>query len=166
LATERAFHPAFHIEEVQDLDAAWADLEPLIEGIIEYHRPWDARVLLEDWSPRIRAVMVPGPDTLVLLARDDGGNAVAFLHAVMLRDGGIFDHVVGMVENIFIAESSRGSGIGTAFMEHFEAWAKAEGAIEYRLHVNAGNELGQRFWNREGYQPAEYVMRKPVETQP
>jgi GNAT superfamily N-acetyltransferase len=163
LATERSFK--FDIEVVRDLDACWAELEPLVEGIIDYHRPWDTRLLREDWSPRIKAVMVPGPDTLVLLARDSEGVPVAFVHAAMLRDGGIFDHVVGMVENIFIVERARGAGIGTAFMERFEAWAKAEGAVEYRLHVSAGNKLGQRFWDREGYSPAEYIMRKPAEAQ-
>jgi hypothetical protein len=48
-------------------------------------------------------------------------------------------------------------------LRRFEEWAKADGATELRLNVNAGNDLGRRFWDRGGFEPAELVMRKPLE---
>ncbi len=157
MATEHAFH----IEEVRDVRAAWADLEPLITGIIEYHRPWDARVLTDGWAGTIRELMA-GRGQYVLLARDEAGTAVAFLHGSFHRNNLVFDDVFVFIENIFVTEPARGSGIGTELVERFQVWAREQGATEVRLHVNAGNDIGQRFWGREGFSAFEYLMRKPL----
>jgi GNAT superfamily N-acetyltransferase len=158
LATDRTFH----IDEVGDVRAAWADLEPLIAAIIEYHRPWDSRVLADDWAGTIRELMA-GPGQFVLLGRDEAKVPVAFLHGSFHRSNLVFDDVFVFIENIYVVEAARGSGIGTDLVERFETWARQQGANEVRLHVNAGNAIGQRFWDREGFRPFEYLMRKPLE---
>lgn len=153
----------FSIEGVRDVRAVWADLEPLVAGIIEYHRPWDARPLSEDWAGTIRELMA-ARGQYVLLARDEAGAAVAFLHGSFHRNNLVFDDVFVFVENIFVTVAARDSGIGTELVERFEAWGREQGATEVRLHVNAGNHLGQRFWGREGFSAFEYLMRKPLGT--
>jgi aminoglycoside 6'-N-acetyltransferase I len=162
LATERAFY----IEEVRDVRAVWPELERLMVGIIEYHRPWDARELRDDWAPRVREYLDRGPEIVTFLARNQAGRAVGFVSGYLQKDYGIFKEPFSFIDNVFVEEDNRGAGVGTALVERFEAWSKAQGATEVQLHVNAGNSLGQRFWDREGFRPSEYVMRKPVETQP
>jgi GNAT superfamily N-acetyltransferase len=154
--------PSYRVEEVRDVRAVWAELEPLVAGIIEYHRPWDARVLTDGWQGTIRELMA-GPGQYVLAGRDEAGKTVAFLHGSFHRNNLVFDDVFVFIENIYVLEEARHSGIGTELVERFEAWAREQGATDIRLHVNAGNALGQSFWNREGFTAFEYLMRKPLE---
>lgn len=149
------------IEEVRDLDAAWAELEPLMLGIIEYHRPWDPRTLVADWKQRIRAYMAVDGGNITLIARD-AGEAVAFLNGSMAPDGGIFEEGFAFINNIFVRDGSRGSGAGTALVRRFEEWARERGAHELRLHVNAGNEPGRASWGAGGFEVVEEVRRKPL----
>ena len=44
----------------------------------------------------------------------------------------------------------------------FDMWAKEQGATEVRLHVNAGNEDGIRFWDGAGFDVTEHAMRRSL----
>jgi GNAT superfamily N-acetyltransferase len=154
--------PSYVIEEVRDVRAAWAELEPLIAGIIEYHRPWDARTLRRDWRERVQDYMARGPQFVTLIVRHEAGSAVGFLSGFVERDYGIFEEPFSFIDNIFLQEDARRNGAGAALVEQFEAWSRQKGAADVQLHVSAQNVLGQAFWNREGYRPVEYILRKPL----
>ncbi len=145
------------------MKAAWADLEPLAAGIIDYHRPWDQRPLRADWSERIRDWRAGLPEGFTLLARDEKGSPVAFLDGHIIRNYGIFEEVAAFIDNAFVVESARRGGAGTALLRRFEAWARQRGASEVQLHVSAGNALGKSFWGREGFTPYVYAMHKLLE---
>jgi ribosomal protein S18 acetylase RimI-like enzyme len=150
----------FVIEEVTDVSAAWPDLEPLVLGIIEYHRPWDQRVLKAGWAPIMREYMAR---CLTLIARNEAGEAVGFLSGTVGPDVGIFEGVVGHIDNAFVIESARRLGVGQALRRRFEARCRDYGAGEIRLDVAKGNALGLAFWQRSGYEVTMHAMRKPLE---
>ena len=158
MATEHRFS----IEEVADFDAAWPDLEMLSLGIIDYHRPWDERALRADWSERMHGYLEGMQDSLTLIARNDAGAAVAFVTGKVEKDYGIFIESFAFIANFYVVPEARAQGVGSQLLRRFEDWARAEGATELRLHVNAGNELGQRFWEINQLHPIEYVMSKPL----
>jgi ribosomal protein S18 acetylase RimI-like enzyme len=149
----------FVIEEVTDLDAAWPELELLVLGIIEYHKPWDRRVLKAGWAPIMREYMAT---CLTLVARESG-LAVGFLSGTVGPDVGIFEGAVGHIDNAFVIESARRRGVGQALTERFEARCRDRGANEVRLDVAEGNALGMGFWRRSGYEVTMHAMSKSLE---
>jgi GNAT superfamily N-acetyltransferase len=154
----------FEIEEVADVKEAWSDLEPLVAGIIDYHKPWDHRRLREDWRERIRDHLASATEGLTLLARDNAGAPIAFLDGAITRDYGIFDEVVAAIDNTYVANGARGSGVGKALVGRFEAWARERGATEVRLNVQAGNTLGEEFWQARGFNTFQHRLSKPLES--
>jgi GNAT superfamily N-acetyltransferase len=151
----------FAIEEVRDLREAWTDIVPLLEGIMEYHRPWDTRTPAEGWTSRIYEVMRT-EENVTFLARDEASRAVGFINGLLHKDEGIFVEPFAFVNNAFVKEHARFNGAGTALFQHFEEWARRAGAEDIRLNVNAGNALGVDFWRRAGFEPSEYVLRKSL----
>ena len=151
----------FVIEQVEDLDAVWPEIEALLVGIIEYHRPWDARELRPDWSPRMREYMASGCTTF--LARDAAGEAVGFIEGKVTHDYGIFVETVAHVDNAFVVESHRRQGVGAQLLQRFEDWSRDQGATDLALEFAHGNDLGLSFWRKSGFEPRQLVMGKRFE---
>lgn len=152
----------FTIDEVTDIDAVWADLEMLSLGIIEYHRPWDDRPLRDDWALRMREFLKVGPHDLTLIARDESGAALAFVTGNVSSDYGIFEETFSFINNFYVLPEARAQSVGTTMLQRFEEWAVRCGATTLRLHVNVGNDIGKRFWDRCGFVPTEQVMVRPL----
>jgi GNAT superfamily N-acetyltransferase len=139
---------------------AWPDLEPLLEGIMAYHRPWDPRTPIDGWTSRIFEFMEK--EGVTFLARDASGKVIGFLNGLLRKDQGVFLEPFAFVSNAFVEEDVRSLGVGTALLLRFEAWATADGAQDIRLNVNAANDLGLSFWRKNGFQTFEYILRKPL----
>jgi ribosomal protein S18 acetylase RimI-like enzyme len=107
--------------------------------------------------------MARGPQFVTLIVRNEAGRAVGFLSGYVEREYGIFEEPFSFIDNIYLQEDARRNGAGAALVERFEAWSRTMGAADVQLHVNAQNVLGQGFWDREGYRPVEYILRKPLE---
>jgi GNAT superfamily N-acetyltransferase len=152
----------FRIEEVRDIDAAWPEIEPLLRGIVEYHEPYDRRGLRSDWAERWRDYLRTKTDGLFLVGRWQNGPGVAFLNGRIVRDSGIFDEVVGYIDDAFVAPEYRSRGAGRALLRHFEAWSRDAGADLIRLEVVAANELGMTFWIGSGFEVERHTMRKAL----
>jgi ribosomal protein S18 acetylase RimI-like enzyme len=150
----------YAIEEVTDLDAVWPELELLVLGIIEYHRPWDQRVRKAGWAPIMREYMA---GCLTFVARDDSGRPIGFLSGTVGPEAGIFEGIAGHIDNAFVAADARGLGVGRALTQRFEAVCRAHGAAQVRLEVAVGNASGQAFWRRAGYEVTMEAMHKPLE---
>ena len=102
------------------------------------------------------------PDRLLLLARSEG-SAIAYLNAQVRRDFGIFDEVVGFIDDAFVKEGYRSMGIGSELLQICEEWCRARGATELRLNVIEGNRLGYEFWTKSGFTPASHLMSKTLQ---
>jgi len=151
----------FVIGEVTDTDAVWPELEGLVLGIIEYHRPWDQRVLRADWATRMREYMASHCFTLV--ARSESGAPLGFLSGTVGPDVGIFEGVVGHIDNAFVIESARRQGVGRALAERFEKRCRDEGARSIRLDVAAGNSMGFVFWAQASFVTSRFELEKRLE---
>lgn len=152
---------AFTIEEVTDMDAAWPEIEPLVAGIIDYHRPWDQRPLRPNWAAVMREYMAGQCTTL--LARGTGGEALGFLSGTIRTDYGIFEGIEGHIDNAFVVEHARRRGVGSALRERFEALGRERSGRDVTLDVALGNRLGDAFWRSAGYTAAMQAMRKSLE---
>jgi ribosomal protein S18 acetylase RimI-like enzyme len=151
----------FVIESVTDFDEAWPELEALVLGIVDYHRPWEAKTLRPKWAPIMREYMEN--HCINLIARSDAGEALGFLSGTIRSDFGIFEGTIGHVDNAFVVESARGDGIGRQLYQHFEAMCSEQGVVEIRLDVAEGNHLGERFWQGSGFKTQMLVMSKTLE---
>ncbi|GEM_PF-6083235 len=57
---------------------------------------------------------------------------------------------------ILVAEHARGSGVSDALLACVERSAAGIGQLDLRVHVDARNETGRRFYERNGYHLAGY----------
>jgi GNAT superfamily N-acetyltransferase len=153
------------IEEVTDLDAVWPELRQLFVALNDYHEPWLSRRLRDDWEPRWRDYIALRDDRLILVARD-GDHAVGYFSAMIRRDYGLFDELVGFLEEAYLLPDYRSAGLGRRLLRRVEAWCRARGAPEVRLDVIAGNKLGVRFWTLSGFGLQSMTMRKSLERAP
>lgn len=151
----------FVIEEVRDLDSAWAELTELFTELNDHHAPWLPRRLRDDWQQRLRDFVHLNDDRLILIARQNGA-AVGYLSAEIRRDYGVFDELNGYIGDAYVRAAMRGQGIGSAMLSQAESWCRSRSASELRLSVITGNDLGFSFWTRNGFAPMSVTMKKSL----
>lgn len=149
------------IESVEDVDARWSAIEPLLRGIHEYHLSLTGVPLLPDWAERQRAHLVGRADGIFLLAID-GGDPVGFVNGWVSRNPAIFEETYARLDNMFVVDAHRGTGVGMQLLAAFEQRCIDAGIEEVRLGVVTGNELGERFWDGAGFVPASASMKKQL----
>lgn len=114
---------------------------------------WHAAGLTRPWNdPRAdleRALTGPASD--VLAATAEG----TVLGTVMVGHDG---HR-GWVYYVAVAESARGTGIGTALMSAAEDWLRDRGIPKLMLMVRADNVAVHGFYEAHGYAAEDVVVR-------
>lgn len=151
---------AFEIEEVRDIDAAWADLCGLFLGLYHHHEAYSPR-LVPDWERRWRTHFHDGAERLILLGRADG-EAVALMSSRINRASGVYDEAFGFIEDAYVEPEQRGSGLGQAMLQRTEAWCASRGINLLRLSVHDENALGRHFWDKSGFEPMLHVVTKTL----
>lgn len=68
----------------------------------------------------------------------------------------------GYIENVFITKPHRGKGSFRAFMEQFFTFLEKQNVHHCELHVNVKNEGALRAYERYGFRPIEYKMRRTL----
>jgi ribosomal protein S18 acetylase RimI-like enzyme len=58
---------------------------------------------------------------------------------------------IGRIPNLAVDPSARGSGTGTALIEHAIEWMRAEGMAMAKIETLVQNERGQRLYPRFGF---------------
>ncbi len=73
---------------------------------------------------------------------------------------GLGAHLDGLV----VDEAVRSSGIGARLLEAAEAWARARGCAEMRVHSNVVRQRAHEFYRRHGYVTikTQSNFRKPL----
>ncbi len=107
-------------------------------------------------SARLRglSMMLENHGGRVILVADERGRIVGMCSAqlfVSLAEGG----PVAMVENLVVARSGRGVGIGSSLLKAAEAWAAASGAKGLQIVVDAGNIPSLEFLMKNGWRRTE-----------
>ena len=155
---------AFEIEEVRDIDAAWADLCGLFLGLYHHHEPYSPR-LVDDWERRWRTQLGGGSERLILLGRVHG-EAVALMNSRINRSSGVYDEAFGFIEDAYVEPEQRGSGLAQAMLQRTEAWCMLRHIDLLRLSVHAQNAIGRHFWDKSGFEPMLMVVTKTLSGAP
>jgi GNAT superfamily N-acetyltransferase len=98
-------------------------------------------------------VMLADPHALLLVARAPGvvGYLLAYRHMTFLANG-----PVAWVEELMVAPSARGGGVGRALMSTAEHWAQASGAA----YVALATRRAAAFYEALGYADSAVFYRK------
>jgi len=127
--------------------------------IVRPGRPDDANAIAEIWRLGWRdGHLGLVPDELVVVRTDESFRSRAAARAseatVAEVDGSVagFVMVVGdEVEQVYVAEARRGSGVAAALLDEAERQVGANGHAEAWLAVVAGNGRARRFYERRGW---------------
>lgn len=94
---------------------------------------------------------VPTADTVpvFLVARDADGTAIGCGGLRLLEPGS------GEIKRMYVAPSSRGTGVATALLRALEDHARRLGLTRLLLETGTGQPDAIRFYQREGYEPIE-----------
>lgn len=84
-----------------------------------------------------------GSGTVYLMWSDDGRD-VCLLAMQVLPDGVLY------LDKLYTAPEARGSGLGSAAMEHAFGYARSRGCDIVTTHINAANAGALRFYGRHG----------------
>ena len=69
----------------------------------------------------------------------------------------------GYVTQYYVDAAYRGQGVGEMGLNYIHEWFKSRGLTEALLNVALENEVGNRFWRRQGYVPYATRMIRHLE---
>lgn len=93
---------------------------------------------------------------------DDAGALAGTLAGTLVVVADLGTAGVWHIALLLIDQARHGSGLAAAVVAGLEAWARAQGAQWLRLGVVVGNARAERFWQRQGFQPAR--LRRGMDT--
>ena len=103
------------------------------------------------------ADLVADPACLCLLAGDGGGHLVGRLRRPNpLRPGA----VTAVLESMRVAPERRRTGVGSALVDAFLAWARERGANEMTVQAYAQNDGALAFYRAQGFRPFEVTLAR------
>ncbi|MEP7042629.1 MAG: GNAT family N-acetyltransferase [Dokdonella sp.] len=108
------------------------------------------------------AAIESAPSHKVLVAEDDSGRVVGWLHVAqcvaLTEDDGA--EILGFI----VDAQLRGYGIGASLLRAATAWAHARGAGYLRVRSRVEREGAHRFYEREGYarSKTQHVFRRSL----
>lgn len=81
---------------------------------------------------------------------------------ISTAEGGL----VGLVEDVVVAEDCRGRGIGPGLLEHLEDWARREGLTRLQLLADRNNQPALDFYRRRGWAETQLVALRKLRAAP
>ena len=100
----------------------------------------------------------------VLVARTADGDLVGFVEFAPETDSYRQDVDRGVIENIYVRPSHRGTGLGADLLEAAENRLLDAGVDRIALEVLAENEAARRFYASHGYEPQRVELEKAPES--
>jgi ribosomal protein S18 acetylase RimI-like enzyme len=65
----------------------------------------------------------------------------------------------GYITQYYVDASYRGQGIGEMGLHYIHNWFRSRGLTDVMLNVGMENEIGKRFWIKQGYVPYATRMK-------
>ena len=98
--------------------------------------------------------------TVVFLASDDQGAAIAFAEAALRHDyvNGTESSPVGFLEGWYVAPHWRGKGVGRALVAAVEAWVRDQGCREFASDALLDNSASLAAHAACGFEETERVV--------
>ena len=166
--TERATAngPAWIVQAIAPDDRA--DAKRLFLKLHTYNASLDPRFALSaDWERPFDAGLdrvLTGRAGVGLLARAGvSGRAIGLALAAMHRDGPLWAVRDWLeLEDVYVEPAWRGTGLAVALVARVDDGARATGVDTIQLYVTASNARALAFYDKEGFRPAQFILRKHV----
>lgn len=141
----------------------------LWEKLVAYHQALDMdmpRATAQGASLYARSLSdrLDDSHTRVFVAEEDGrvvgyvlGVVVDLLPEMFEQEAG------GFLADIFVEDTYRGRGIGTALVDTLVEWFRQKGLRHYEWHVAANNTEALAFWEKVGGRNWQIRMRASIE---
>lgn len=103
----------------------------------------------------------PKAETVTLIAEDEHGTPLGFLHAEASTDSVTLEPC-GYVTVLALTEAAEGRGVARRLMEGAEDWARDQGFRLLGLDVFANNQRARSFYRKLGYAEDSLRLTKPL----
>lgn len=135
----------------QDLDQIadlWMDLATYVNPMDGFYQ------ISPDARRKYRRYLngVFGDRKYVAFVADTGDDLVGFAMGRINRNASVvLPEVVGYIENVFVREGRRSSGVGTALCRRLLDWFKDQGIGHVELFYQIENKAAAAFWKKMGF---------------
>ncbi len=145
-----------------------ADAKRLFLALHTYNASLDPRFALSaDWERAFDAGLdrvLAGGEGVGLLAREGAsGRAIGLALAATHHDAPLWTVRDWLeLEDVYVEPAWRGTGLAAARDARVEDWAGAAGVDTIQLYVTASNARARAFYEKEGFRPAQFILRRHV----
>jgi GNAT superfamily N-acetyltransferase len=123
------------------------DAASLAEMLHAFNTEFDTETPgVETLEPRLRTLLA-GPATFAVLADDPA----AGLALVTLRPNVWSDGPVALLDEMYVAPAQRGSGVGSAILQHMVEICRELGVAAIEINVDESDAGAMRFYERHGF---------------
>ena len=108
-----------------------------------------------------KAMQVPEPDAVILIAEAEDGRPAGFIHLQTQID--YFNgEDQGYISDLAVEKAFEGQGVGRALMNTAEEWARQRGYTLLTLYVFAGNTRARQLYEKNGFRPEVIKYAKVI----
>jgi GNAT superfamily N-acetyltransferase len=149
--------PAITITRLTQLDNIQMDELCRLRDALSAHH--------EDHSPSDRfrkwVVRHMGEETMLLFLLYSDAKAVGYGMAFDVEEHAYMPEWVrrGYITQFYVDASCRGQGVGEMGLNYIHNWFRSRGLKDAMLNVAIDNEVGNRFWVKQGYVPYATRMK-------
>jgi GNAT superfamily N-acetyltransferase len=134
--------------------------------VLQMQRYWEFEAIA-GFDPSHAAAMLQGflsnPQQGLCWIADHEGGVDGYLVAVLVFS---FEHggMMAEIDELFVAQTLRSSGIGSSLLATAERDLRAAGVVRLQLQLNVNNKRGREFYVRNGFEPREAydLYEKPL----
>ena len=96
-----------------------------------------------------------GEETMLVFLMYDVENAIGYGMAFDVEEHPFMPEWTrrGYITQYFVDSAYRGKGVGILGLNYIHDWFRSRGLTSVMLNVDMENEIGNRFWVRQGYVP-------------
>lgn len=140
----------------------------LFKKLHTYNASLDDRFALsEDWEnflDRTLEKALSSHEAFCLVARESNtGGVCGFVLASIHQDSGMWKHREWIeIEDLYVEEDWRGTGLADHLLEEVESWASRVGHSVVQLYVTSTNERALKFYRRQGFRQTQAIMRRVI----
>ena len=106
-----------------------------------------------------------GEETMLVFLMYDGEKAIGYGMAFNVEEHPFMPEWTrrGYITQYFVDSAYRGKGIGELGLNYIHNWFRSRGLTNAMLNVDMENEIGNRFWVRQGYVPYAARMKHQLD---
>jgi len=135
--------------------AAESPLQDDVRALVQALNAYTYDLTPAEFRHHMTVEQMAAADTTVFIARDESGAAVG-MGALRRHEG------AGEVKRMFVAPSTRGSGLGGAILAEIEKLARAEGFPKLVLETGSNFDAAKRVYERAGFVTCDAVLDYPA----